>query len=119
MRKQLRLSLFIFLSVNLAGLISAYGQAGNGELTGEARDASGKIVAGAHVTLKDEGKSLPYETTTNDDRIYQFSSLRPGVYVLIVEKEYFRRFEQQGITIRTGERIRVDVALAVNDLRTT
>ena len=61
---RLVLSLFCFLLL-LPSLARA--QAGNGELTGEVRDASQAIVAGAKITLTEEGTNLLYESASNED----------------------------------------------------
>src|SRR6185369_5679127 len=100
---RLVLSLFCFVLL-LPSLARA--QAGNGELTGEVRDTSRAIVAGAKITLTEDG-------------IYQWSSLKPGRYTLAVEKDAFQRYERQDITIRTGERIRVNVTLAIGTVATS
>ena len=113
---RLVLSLFCFV-LFLPSLARA--QAGNGELTGEVRDTSRAIVAGAKITLTEEGTNLLYESQTNEDGIYQWSSLKPGRYTLAVEKDAFQRYERQDITIRTGERIRVNVTLAIGTVATS
>src|SRR3954462_7351488 len=84
-------------------------QAGNGEITGEVRDASQGIIASAKITLTEQGTNLLYESATNEDGIYQWSALKPGRYPLTVEKDGFQRYDREDITIRTGERIRVNV----------
>ncbi len=89
------------------------GQAGNGELTGEVRDSSQRPVPDAQVVLTEQDTNLAYETTTNDVGIYQYSSLKPGLYSLTVKKDGFERYERKDITIRTGIRHRVDAALIV------
>src|SRR5262249_35704048 len=102
-----------FLVLNLFALSAARGQAGNGELAGEVRDPGQKIVPQARVVLTEQNTNLAYETTTNDEGIYQYSSVKPGVYNLAVEKSGFQHYERRDLTIRTGIRHRVDVALAV------
>jgi hypothetical protein len=99
--------------------LSIYAQVGNGELTGEVRDSSQGVAVGARVVLSEEGTNLLYESATNSDGMYQWSSLKPGRYTLSVEKDGFQRYERQGLTIHTGERIRADVALAVGVVTTS
>ena len=76
---RLVLSLFCF-SILLPSLARA--QAGDGELTGEVRDTSQAVVTGAKVTLTEDGTNLLYESQTNEDGIYQWSSLKPGRYTV-------------------------------------
>ena len=86
---------FFFIVGSLPSVCRA--QAGNGELTGEVRDASQSIVVAAKVTLTEEGTHLLYKSATNEDGIYQWSSLKPGRYTLTVEKDGFQRYERQDI----------------------
>jgi hypothetical protein len=89
----------------------SHGQVGSGELTGEVLDPSGAAVADARVTLTDTATNQSYESKTNASGVYAFTSQKPGVYSLAVEADGFKRFIREGITVITGERIRVDVAL--------
>jgi hypothetical protein len=109
MRERFLPAIIVFLGLNLFLLSATLGQAGNGELTGEVRDSNQRTVPAARVVLTEEGTNLSYETTTNEAGIYQYSSLKPGRYSLAVEKSGFERCERQDLTIRTGERVRVDV----------
>ena len=113
--------LFIALVVGLLSFAFpnlGYGQAGNGELTGEVRDASGRVIASAQVLLTEVNTNLTYESSTNEDGIYQYSNLKPDGYSLTVEKGGFHKFIREDITVRTGERLRADVVLGVGEVRT-
>jgi hypothetical protein len=111
--------LFLFLAILAALPAGSHGQAGNGEINGEVRDSAKSVVIGARVLVRELGTNLSYESTTNGGGIYQYSHLRPGTYTLTVEKAGFQKYQQQGITVRTGERIRADVALAVGAVTTS
>jgi hypothetical protein len=119
MRERFLPAIIVFLGLNLFLLSATLGQAGNGELTGEVRDSNQRTVPAARVVLTEEGTNLSYETTTNEAGIYQYSSLKPGRYSLAVEKSGFERCERQDLTIRTGERVRVDVELVVGAVTTS
>ncbi len=110
--------LLIFLLVSEPFSSVSYAQAGNGEITGEVRDSAQTILVGAKLVLRELSTSLAYETRTNEEGIYHYSHLKPGVYALSVEKDGFQRYQQEGITVRTGERIRVDVKLTVGTVTT-
>lgn len=104
--------------VTLAGVLLVWpgasrGQAGSGELTGEVRDRSGATVAGARVVLTEAGTNQSYETLTSAGGVYAFASQKPGRYSLAVEANGFKRSVRENVTITTGERVRVDVDLAV------
>ncbi len=109
--------LFIFLCAAIP--TRSDGQAGNGEITGEVRDFANTVVVGAHVVLNEVTTNFSYEANTNEEGIYHYSHLKPGTYALAVGKSGFQRYEQEGITVRTGERIRADVTLAVGAVTTS
>ena len=119
MRNRFLPSVLLSIVLGLFAICSVRGQAGNGELTGEIRDSSQKSVFAARVVLTEQSTNLPYETETNDDGIYQYSTLKPGVYSLSIEKNGFERYVHQTVTIRTGERLRVDAVLVVGAVTTS
>ncbi len=119
MRQNCLFSILVFSVLHLFVLSASRAQAGNGELTGEVRDSSQKVVPDARVVLTEQGTNLRYEYITNDAGIYEYSSLKPGHYSLAVEKNGFERYERQNLTVRTGERLRVDVAFAVGAVTTS
>jgi hypothetical protein len=109
---------FIFIWLVIVGLAwPPFGnaQAGSGELTGEVRDPSGATVAGSRVVLREIATNESYESVTSSSGVYAFASQKPGVYSLAVEANGFKRFTQDGITITTGERVRVDIPLSVGN----
>jgi hypothetical protein len=97
--------------LSIAALPAAFAQAVGGELTGEVRDPSGAVVAGARVLLIQSDTSQNYSSATNERGLYFFSSLRPGLYTLIVEATGFKRFVREQIRVTTAERLRADAAL--------
>lgn len=103
------------LSISLMWICSlpACAQVGSGELTGEVRDPSSKLVAGARVTLTENATNLATTSSTSQGGVYEFSSLKPGRYILTVEAAGFKRFIREDIGIPTGERVKVDVELAL------
>ena len=116
MRLRSLISVAVFSILNLFLLSASRAQAGNGELTGEVRDPSRTVVPNARVVLTEQSTNLRYESATNGSGIYEYSHLKPGRYSLTVEKDGFERYERQILTIRTGERLRVDVTLAVGSV---
>src|SRR5262244_3364195 len=94
----------------------AVAQAAQGELTGEVRDGSGAGVANATVTVKQTETGDVTKTTSGQDGGYTVTNLRPGLYTVTVEAPSFRRFVQAGVRLTTGERIRLDMSLAVGEV---
>ncbi len=86
-------------------------QAGSAELTGLVEDSSGAAVVGAHITVKDVETGITSSTLTGTDGLYSLPGLRPGVYQMEVEANGFSHFLRNGVTLRTGDRARVDATL--------
>jgi len=93
-------------------------QAGQAELTGEVRDQAGAVIPQAQITLTEMRSNQSYTSTSGSGGVYTFTRLRPGLYNLTVEVAGFKRYVREGVTLATGERVRLDVELevgAVND----
>ena len=79
-------ALFAFsVGFSLWGSFGTLGQAGSGDLTGEVRDASGGLLAGAKVTLRRSDTQETYATVSTVGGVYSFSGLKPGGYAVSVE----------------------------------
>ena len=59
-------------------------------LQGQVRDAQGRPVAGASVTLAHAGEQAAQTATTNGEGIFRIRNLLPGTYDLVVEKPGFQ-----------------------------
>src|SRR5262249_928971 len=91
----------------------ASAQAAQAELTGDVRDGSGAGCAKATITATQTETGDVTKTTSGQDGGYTVTNLRPGLYTVTVEAPSFRRFVQAGVRLTTGERIRLDMSLAV------
>jgi hypothetical protein len=107
---------FLAIGFVLISGIQAHGQAGSGDITGEVRDASGGLVAGAKITLQRMETQETYSTVSTDGGVYSFSSLKPGTYRVSVEVAGFKKSVREGIVVSTGNTARVDLQVLVGDL---
>jgi hypothetical protein len=90
----------------------ARSQSGSGDIAGSITDAGGAVVGSAKVIVKSQsavGVEIRTETTSSGD--YAITSLRPGLYAVRVEAAGFTTIERAGITIKTGERQRVNITV--------
>ena len=85
--------------------------AGTGTLVGNVTDASGATIVGAKVAVVNTGTAFTSESVTNSEGAYYAPYLAPGTYRVNVENPGFKRLVREGIIIRTGETLRVDVQL--------
>ena len=88
-----------------------FGQAGKAELFGAIQDPQGLAAAAAKVTSEEQATGARFEAITGDRGEYHLLGLAAGQYVLRVEKPGFRPYRQEGIALRIGDQIRLDVKL--------
>jgi len=91
----------------------AWAQSGRGEIYGMVRDDDGGILPGVTVTLVDVARGFERAAVTNASGAYRFAGLIPGDYSLTAELAGFAPFRYEGIHVRLGQRILVDVSLQV------
>ncbi|MEW6126366.1 MAG: carboxypeptidase regulatory-like domain-containing protein [Acidobacteriota bacterium] len=99
--------------------LSVMAQATTGGLTGSVMDASNAVIADADVTAKNVGTGIETKTKTNSDGIYNFPRLAPGIYLLTVEKQGFKRQEFQEVTINAGQVATIDANLQAGQITET
>jgi hypothetical protein len=88
-------------------------QSGRAELTGEVRDETGALVPECRVTVTEKDTNATLAVTTSPAGVFNLPYLRPGSYRVAAEAAGFRPWVQEGVLLATGERVRVDVTLAV------
>lgn len=91
----------------------AMAQGTTSRLTGTVRDPSGALVAGARVTLTNEGTNVSLETQTSESGVYVFDSVQVGVYTVTVEANGFKRLVLKGNPVNVGQPTTVNATLEV------
>jgi hypothetical protein len=99
----------ILFSLLLAG--SAFAQSGRSTVRGTVKDQQGNVVAGATVSLINEGKNFSRTQTTNEDGSYTFSAVPPDTYRVEVESGGFKRVSVAGVAALVDTPVDVDVQL--------
>ncbi|MDZ4799635.1 MAG: carboxypeptidase-like regulatory domain-containing protein [Bryobacteraceae bacterium] len=100
----------VFLSACVAVGLS-FAQDVRARLQGLVTDASQAVVAGAEVTLKNEGTSITATTRTNENGQYLFDFVVAGDYTVTVERPGFRKYVQRKILVQSRADITVDARL--------
>jgi hypothetical protein len=103
--------------VKLLGLLILAAQIAGGEITGVVRDQAGAAVPGATVTVTDVNTNRRSVVVSSGEGVYTAPSLLPGDYRVDVERAGFKPVRRAGIQLSTGEKTRVDFALAVGSVR--
>ena len=82
-----------------------------GQIVGRVQDASEAVIPGAEVRVTNAGTNVTSTARTNRTGDFLLTYLVPGTYTLSVTYEGFREFVREGIPIRIGDRVTVDVIL--------
>ena len=114
-------SLFRNVVVALAVLVvasSAAAQTFTGGLRGAVKDANG-VIPGVTVQLVNEGTGAAREAVSNDEGLYNFAAVPPGVYTVRATLTGFKTYEQKAVRVAAQQFVTVDVTLEVGALEET
>lgn len=109
------LSVALLLGVDLS--IAAQGT--TSRFTGTVTDSSGAAVAGATVTLTNEGTNTSLITQTRESGAYVFDLIQIGSYEISVEKEGFKKFVSRRNVVNVNQPATVNIALEVGAVSET
>ncbi|MEW6209664.1 MAG: carboxypeptidase regulatory-like domain-containing protein [Acidobacteriota bacterium] len=99
--------------------LSVMAQATTGALRGVVTDSSGAVVTDADVTARNTATGIETKTKSNSEGIYNFPRLAPGKYLLVVEKQGFKKQEFQEVTINLGQDLTIDASLQAGQVSET
>lgn len=103
-----------FLLAASATLVFAQGT--TSRITGVVSDKNGAAVAGATVTLMNEGSGISLTTETSESGTYTFDLIQVGGYTVTVEKQGFKKFQSAHNLVNVNEPHTVNAALEVGDV---
>ena len=89
-----------------------------GDITGVVTDASGAVVPGAKIVLKDNAKGNTQDSTTNKDGSYRFYLLPPGSYTVTVTATGFSS-QSRAADVNVGQIATLSFSLSVGASTTT
>jgi len=96
-----RIPLLVLLLLGVSAA-RAFGQVPTGTIEGTVKDTQGLSVAGARVTLTNEGTAKSQTTTTSSRGAFQFTYLNVGVFKVEVSKAGFKTSVVNGIMLDTS-----------------
>jgi hypothetical protein len=111
------LAMVVFLAALL--LCAPVSASVGGSLSGTVKDASGSVVPGATVAVREVDTGLVYHTRTDHNGDFSFPVLAVGSYELDVETEGFRSYQRKGIRLDTNAALAFAVTLTVGDVAQT
>lgn len=109
----------IMLLVMLCSTTVTLAQATTGVIRGTVVDNTGGAIAGATVSIKNDGTGAEATTVTNGDGVFEVQSLSPGSYSISVEAPNFKRSVKTGFPVRVGIVNPADTALEAGNVTET
>ena len=110
-----------YLVVVLAVLVTvstATAQTFTGGLRGAVKDANG-VIPGVTVELVNESTNVAREVVSNEQGLYNFAAVAPGVYTIKASLTGFKSYEQKGVRISAQQFVTIDVSMEVGALQET
>jgi hypothetical protein len=90
-----------------------------GSLSGTVTDSSGSAIPGAQVVLTSIATGSSQTATTGGDGLYNFVNLNPGDYRLEVQKDGFKHYRREPVSVEVQQSYRIDPALEVGAVTQT
>src|SRR5688500_1964422 len=109
-------SVVLVLLAFLLSSSTASAQVATGSIVGTVSDATGQIVPGAQVTMREVNRNTTTTRVTDGSGVYTAPSLVPGTYEVQVALQGFKTWTRPGIVLQVTDRVRVDVALEVGTI---
>jgi hypothetical protein len=106
-------TLFASLLLTLALAPGVLAQGITGTITGTVTDATGAIIPGAAVTIRNVDTNASRTVTTSDIGSYTVPQLHPGNYSVKVEKAGFKLYEQSNVTVQMDQVVLINAQLQV------
>jgi hypothetical protein len=90
-----------------------------GSISGTVTDSSGSAIPDAQVTLTSLATATTQTVTTSGDGLYSFVNLNPGDYRMDVQKDGFKHFKREPVTVEVQQAVRIDPALEIGAVTQT
>jgi hypothetical protein len=101
----------LFLMVVMG--VPAFAQQSIGTILGIVKDTSGGTVPQAKVTVTNTETNESRTADTGDDGAYRFPALKPGHYIVKIEKDGFKTQTETGLTLDVAQELVVNSAMQV------
>jgi hypothetical protein len=100
---------------------SIFGQAdaNKGQIVGTVFDPNSAAIAGAKLSIKNQGTGIVRDLTTNNEGNYRAVLLDPGTYAISATSGGFAETKLEGIVVSVGSTVTVDVRMSLQSTTTT
>src|SRR5712691_2060382 len=107
------------LAIVLASASGSAAQEFRGSITGRVNDRSGGVLPGCTVTATNVATNVGSTATTNSEGLFTIPYLTPGSYTVVAELSGFKKSVREGLEVRVGDRLVVDMSLEVGQVEET
>ena len=90
-----------------------------GSISGTVTDSSGSAIPDARVTLTSLATAATQTVTTGGDGLYSFVNLNPGDYRMDVQKDGFKHFKREPVTVQVQQAVSIDPVLEIGAVSQT
>jgi len=96
--------------------VPAVAQLDMGIISGSVTDTSGAVIPGVQITITQTSTNVQSTTQSNESGLFRVPSLRPGPYRVSASAAGFKAFTRDGLLLRIGENLAVDIVLEIGAL---
>lgn len=101
-----------------AGQRQTGAQSTQGQILGAVHDASGAVIAGAHITLTNTSLGVARTETSDARGAFEVAHLEPGTYQLEVAAPGFATVVERNLLLTARQQLRVDPVLKISSVAT-
>ncbi len=94
-------------------------RAQTGGIRGTVKDPSGAVIAGAKITITEQGTGTLRAATSREDGAFEFASVPVAVYTVEVDAAGFKRFVQKDLAVDIGHVANVSAIMQIGQSSTT
>ncbi|MGB7602299.1 MAG: TonB-dependent receptor [Candidatus Sulfotelmatobacter sp.] len=109
-------SLLVSVALLVSFSLSLYGQSTYGSIAGVVTDNTGATITDASVTLTNLGTGEKRTQSSGADGLFTFVNLFPGQYRVDVEKQGFKHFVRNDVTVQVQQDTHIAAALQVGEV---
>ncbi|HEV3200753.1 MAG TPA: carboxypeptidase regulatory-like domain-containing protein [Bryobacteraceae bacterium] len=106
----------------IAAMLAAtatYAQLTRGAIIGSVQDPSGAVIANATIRIVSNATKAERTTTSNNEGLYRFDGVDPGVYNVIFDATGFAESRVNSVSVSTSQEVTLNQRLAVGTTATT
>ena len=103
MPRRITCTLLVCLGLLFSASPSLHAQNTYGSVAGSVTDASGASITDANVTLTNAGTQEKRTQSSGSDGLFNFVNLLPGQYRVDVEKQGFKHFVRNPVTVEVQQ----------------